>query len=86
MHLGKRTLLPKNSEVHIVEEKLFYFLNKGRIQLTGLSEEGRERVVLIMESWVILGEIPLIHKSFEHFHSLQTLTTCDLIAFPKSLL
>lgn len=86
MHLGKRTFLSKNSEVHIVEEKLFYFLNKGRIRLTGLSEAGRERVVLIMESGVILGEIPLLHKSFNHFHSLQTLTKCDLIAFPKSLL
>lgn len=86
IHCGKRMILPKNSIIRIAEEAMFYFLNDGRIRLTGLSETGRERVVLMMESGVIFGEVPILHKSFDHFHSFQTLTKCDLIAFPKSLL
>ncbi|SDP80208.1 Crp/Fnr family transcriptional regulator [Desulforhopalus singaporensis] len=86
MHLGKRKTFPQNSEIHTPSENVFYFLDKGRIRLTGLAENGKERVILMLEHGVILGEIPHIHKSFDHFYILQTLSECELIAFPKTLL
>jgi len=40
----------------------------------------------IMEERVLFGEITFMHKSSVHFHSLRTLTECEIIVFPNTLL
>lgn len=41
---------------------------------------------MIMEEGVIFGETVFLHQSIDHFHSIQTLSECEVVAFPKILL
>lgn len=86
LHLGERKILPKHHELGTPEDETFFFLNKGSLHLSCISEDGQERVVMIMEEGVIFGEITFMHKSRVHFHSLRTLTECEVFIFPNTLL
>ena len=35
---------------------------------------------------MIFGETVFLHKSIDHYHSLRTISICDVVAFPKSIL
>jgi len=86
LHLGKRRTLPKYYEIDNVEEGCFYFLEHGKLRLTATGEDGQERLVMIMEKGVIFGEVLFIHSPIGYYHSLRTISECDVVAFPKSIL
>ncbi|WP_300669164.1 Crp/Fnr family transcriptional regulator [Desulfoluna sp.] len=86
MHLGERKVLPRHHELGSTEVETFFFLNRGHLRLSCIAEDGQERVVMIMEEGVLFGEITFMHKSSVHFHSLRTLTECEIIVFPNTLL
>jgi len=85
-HLGEEKIFPKHHEFTDGSTSVFYLLTKGRVQLSGIAEDGSERGIIIMEEGVILGEVVGIHKSIDHTTSLRALTECAAIAFPTSLL
>ncbi len=86
IHLGERKILSRHHEIGSPEEAVFFFLNRGSIRLSCIAEDGHERVVMIMEQGVLFGEITFMHKSSVHFHSLRTLTECEIFVFPNALL
>lgn len=86
LHLGERKSIPRNSDISIIYNDLFFFLDHGTVRLTGISEDGHERVVMIMEEGVIFGEATFLHKTPDHLHAIKTLSPCEVIAFPKQLL
>ncbi|SCY06009.1 Crp/Fnr family transcriptional regulator [Desulfoluna spongiiphila] len=83
---GERKILPRHHELSNADESTFFFLNRGTLHLSCIAEDGQERVVMIMEEGVLFGEITFMHKSSVHFHSLRTLTECEIIVFPNTLL
>ena len=86
IHLGERKLLPKHHELGNTGDETFFFLNRGSLRLSCVAEDGQERVVMIMEEGVLFGEITFMHKSSVHFHSLRTLSECEVFIFPNTLL
>jgi len=84
--LGERKVLPRHHELGSPEGETFFFLNRGSLRLSCIAEDGQERVVMIMEEGVIFGEITFMHKSSVHFHSLRTLSECEVFIFPNTLL
>ena len=68
------------------ETSTFSFLEKGRVRLLNLSETGKERIVLYIESGCLFREVVLLHVSPLHPASLVALEPCEVYNFPRTLL
>ncbi|ACS78478.1 Crp/Fnr family transcriptional regulator [Maridesulfovibrio salexigens] len=78
--------LPKDHEIEANHPDYFFFLLKGAVKLSCLSESGQERVVMRIGPGTLFNEVSHIHTSLFQSHSLHTLEECVVARFPKSIL
>ncbi len=78
--------LPKDHELEANHPDYFFFLLKGAVKLSCLSESGQERVVMRIGPGTLFNEVSHIHTSLFQSHSLHTLEECVVARFPKSIL
>ncbi|NDV23379.1 Crp/Fnr family transcriptional regulator [Desulfovibrio sp. JC022] len=81
-----QTSLPKAHEIEANDPNYFFFLLKGSVKLSCLSESGQERVVMRIGPGTLFNEVSHIHSSIFQSHSLHTLEECVVARFPKYIL
>lgn len=85
LHKARRLSYPKHHEIPTSGSGDFYYLISGRLKLSCLAADGQERIVMRIGPGSLFNEVSHLHHS-PHAHSLQTLTPCEVAAFPGSLL
>ncbi len=78
--------LPKAHEIEANNPNYFFFLLKGSVKLSCLSEGGQERVVMRIGPGTLFNEVSHIHTSLLQSHSLHTLEESVVARFPKYIL
>lgn len=79
----------KYAEKHVLyaqgnAAKALYFIQKGKCQLTVVSERGKERVVGVLEAGEFCGE-GCLSKRLLHVSSAVTMTECTVARLEKSV-
>lgn len=83
---GTKKIYAKGSIVNSCEN-MFGYLAKGKVRLSAITAQGKERIILYMENGCICTEINLFH-CYQNMYSAEfvAMTPCVIYYFPKEML
>lgn len=83
---GMKKNFPKGSHIDGYKD-MFGYLYRGKIRLSAITSQGRERIVLYMENGCICTEVNLFHN-YHNMYSAEfmAMTPCTIYFFPKEML
>lgn len=86
LHLATLLEFPKDVEISTLDTNSFYYVIDGTIKLSCLAPTGNERVVMLIRSGSLFGEISHLHFSLMHTNTFYAVEHCTVAKFSKNLL
>lgn len=84
--LATQLAFSKGEEISAVDSNSFYFLIDGTIKLSCLAPTGSERVVMLIRSGSLFGEINQLHFSQLHTNIFYAVEASTVAKFSRALL